>query len=58
MRTKDRRELVSAVQVFQKFEDHLAGPKIEIAGRLIGEQNAGLSHQRAGQHDPLLLSTR
>ena len=58
MSTKDRRELMSAVQVCQKFEDHLAGPKIQVAGRLIGEQDAGLSHQRAGKHDPLLLSTR
>ena len=58
MSTKDRRELMSAVQVFQKFEDHLAGPKVQVAGRLIGEQNAGFSHQRTGKHHPLLLSTR
>jgi len=58
VRAEYRRELVCSVQVFQKFEDHFARPEIQIAGGLIGEQYAGLPHQRPSQHDPLLLSAR
>ena len=58
VRDENRGELMGAVQVFQQLKDHLAGPEIQVAGRLIGEQNTGLSHQSAGQHHPLLFSAR
>ena len=58
VRDENRGELVRAVQTFQELEDHLPGPEIQVPGRLVGEQNRRLAHQRAGQHDPLLLSAR
>ena len=46
------------VQAFEQLEDHFAGPEIEVAGRLIGEQNGRPAHQGPGEHHPLLFSTR
>jgi hypothetical protein len=47
-----------AMQIFQQLENHFASPEVQVAGRLIGKQNTGLSHKGAGQHDPLLFPTR
>ena len=46
------------MQACQKFEDHFAGPEIQISGRFIGQQHGRLSHQGAGQDDPLLFASR
>ena len=35
-----------------------AGSLVEVAGRLVGEQQARLQNQRPGQRDPLLLAAR
>jgi hypothetical protein len=44
---------------FEHQVDHSAtGGRIQAAGRLIGEQNRRLRHERARQCDPLLLSAR
>ena len=46
------------MQAFQEFEDHLAGPEVQISRRFVGQQDGGLSDQRAGQYHALLLSSR
>jgi hypothetical protein len=51
-------ELVGTVQAFQQFEDHFAGPEIQIPRRFVREQDRWFSHQRTGQNNPLLLSPR
>src|SRR5215469_15564222 len=48
-------ELMGSMQAFQQFENHFAGPEIEIARRFVGEQDGRLPDQRASQHDSLLL---
>ena len=45
-------------KVSQQLKNHLAGPEIQVAGRLIGKQYTGLSHKGACQHDTLLFSAR
>ena len=55
---ENRRELVAAVQAFQEFEDHFAGPEIEVPCRLIGQKHARLPDQRPRQRNPLLLPAR
>src|SRR5713101_3890179 len=39
-----------------KAHDHLTGPEVEAAGRLVGEQGAGIAHQRA--RGPPAVATR
>ena len=51
-------EAVRAVQPLQQREDDACGAVVEIAGELIGQQQPGLGHQRAGQRDALLLAPR
>jgi hypothetical protein len=46
------------MQILQQIHDHLAGPEVEIAGGFVGQKDVGVSHQRARQHDALLLPTR
>src|ERR1039458_2681616 len=58
VRDQNRSELMRAVQTFQKFEDHLPGPEIQISRGFVGQQHGRLSHQRPGQYDALLFSTR
>ncbi|MEI9973005.1 MAG: hypothetical protein WDO73_13650 [Ignavibacteriota bacterium] len=58
MSDEDRGELVRTVEIRQEFEDHFPGPEIEVAGGFIGEENLRTAHQRSGQYDALLLSTR
>jgi hypothetical protein len=45
------------MQAFQKIEDHLAGPEVEVSGRFVGEQNRRFSHQSPRQHHALLFSS-
>ena len=45
-------------KVSQQLKNHLAGPEIQVAGRLIGKQYTGLSHKGTCQHDTLLFPAR
>ncbi len=58
MRDENRGELVRAVQILEQRNNHFAGPEIQIAGRLVGEQDARVAGQSTGQSDALLLSAR
>ena len=55
---KNGRELMRTVQVFEEFENHLAGPEIEVSRGFIGQQHSGTTHERARESDSLLLSPR
>ena len=44
------------MQVVEQLKDHFAGPEIEVAGGLVGQQNAGVAHQGARQDHPLLFA--
>ena len=46
------------VQVADQREDLLAGARVEIAGRFVGEQNRRIDRQRAGDRDALALAAR
>src|ERR1017187_4208006 len=58
VRHEYRGEPMRAVQLLQQLENHLAGPEVQVAGRLVGQQNAGFSNKRTGQHDALLFPAR
>ena len=58
VRDKYRRELVRTVKALEEFENHLAGPEIEVSGGFIGQQDAWVADQRPGENDPLLLASR
>ena len=58
MRDVQRGQLPGPMQILEQIHDHLAGPEIEIAGGFVGQQDAGIAHQRAGQYHSLLLSAR
>ena len=58
VRNVKRGQPPGSMQILEQVHDHLARPEIEIAGGLVGQKNAWVTHQRAGQHDSLLLSTR
>ncbi len=47
-----------AHQAPQQTHDSVAGLRVQLAGRLIGQQQRRLVGQRAGDGDPLLLATR
>jgi len=53
-----RGQLPGPMQILQQVHDHLAGPEIEIASGFVGQKDAGVSDQRAGQYDSLLFSAR
>jgi hypothetical protein len=46
----------AAVQVVQQLDDRFAVGRVEVAGRLVGEQDEGLTRQRSGDRDALLLT--
>jgi hypothetical protein len=46
------------MQIAEERNDHLARPKIQVAGWLVSEQNTRVANERPGQSDPLLLSAR
>ena len=46
------------MQVLNQAHDHFAGPEVQAAGRLIGEQDFGFPNQRASQYHSLLFSAR
>ena len=50
-------EPLLAVERDQRFHDLVRGARIEIAGRLVGKQQAWRIDQRPRDRDPLLLAT-
>ena len=42
----------------ERLEDLGAGRVVEVAGRLVGEEERRARHERAGDRDPLLLAGR
>ena len=52
--TKRRAVLVMAAK--QKLDDLSSGRFIEIAGRLVGDDDRGIGHERAGERNALLLA--
>src|SRR5438132_6121299 len=56
MRDNDDR-VAMVVQVAEEVEDLAAGLRVEVAGRLVGQQQRRLVHQRAGDGDALALSS-
>ena len=49
---------VDAVEAEQQVHDLLAGRSVEVAGRLVGEQDVRFAHERARDGDALLLTAR
>src|SRR6266540_371185 len=58
VRDEHDRRLAPAVDVDQEIDDLVAGPRVEIAGRLVGEQDRGLVRERPGDRDALLFAAR
>ncbi len=56
MRRNQRRQLVLAVQSRHQLKNHLPGAAIEIAGRLVRQQNLRLRDQCPSQRQPLLFA--
>ena len=52
----DRRSI--GVQPSEQFHDRPAVLRVEVAGRLVGEQDRGLSTHGSSAGNPLLLATR
>ena len=48
----------SSTALAHELEDLGAGLRVEVAGRLVGEDDLGLAHERARDGDALLLATR
>ncbi len=46
----------SLAELAEELEDHLAGVRVEVAGRFVGEDDLGIVDQRAGDGDALLLA--
>ena len=58
MSSDQRCQLALAVQPRNQFEDHFRRPPVQIARRLIGQEQLRLGDQRPGQRQPLLLASR
>ena len=58
MRHDDQCRLRRAVQLEQQLDDALAGDRIEIAGRLVREQQRRPGHEGPGNGDALLFAAR
>ena len=56
MRHHNRGEAVGDVQPLQQIEDASCGGFVQVAGGLVGQQQAGIADQRSGQRDALLLA--
>ncbi len=54
----DDERMTARVQFVEQMHDLLAGTRIEIARRFVGEDQRGLSHQCAGDGDALALAAR
>src|SRR5437762_5476543 len=58
VRHQHDRDAALYVQLLKNAHDLDAGLRIEVAGRLVGEQQRRAVHRRAGDGDALLLTTR
>ena len=47
-----------AIQAGQQFHDFFAIDRIQVTRWLVGQDEFGIAHYRAGYRDPLLLATR
>ena len=56
MRYHDNRLGVRAIQRLEQIQDFIARLAIQIAGRLIAQQNRWVGHNRAGDADALLFA--
>ena len=50
--------MVSTMQIREQTDDHFAGPEIQVASRLVREQERGFSDKRARKRHSLLLAAR
>src|SRR2546422_11481653 len=46
----------AAVQLAQQLHHRLAVGRVQVPRRLVGEQDRGITHDRTGDRDPLLLT--
>ena len=58
MRDDDNGDAVLAIELRQRLHDLVRGAGIEVAGRLVGQQQTGLIDQGACDCDALLLAAR
>ena len=49
---------MSAVQILQQGNDHFARPEVQVPGRLVSEQNRGVTGQGSSNCNALLLASR
>src|SRR4029079_6907048 len=56
VRHQDDGGLAVAVDVDQQVDDVMAGPAIQVSGRLVGEEDGGIVGERAGDGHALLLA--
>jgi hypothetical protein len=47
-----------AVQVLEQGDDHFSRPEVQVPGRLVGEQNRGVTGQGSSDGNALLLTPR
>ena len=57
MRNHDDRVTI-AMKAFEQRQNLVAGAAIQCAGRFVGQDESGIVHHRAGDDNPLLLSSR
>ena len=55
---ENERERPFLLQLAQQREDLQTGPRIEVAGRLVGQHDRRPPHQRPGDRHALLLAAR
>ena len=58
MGDEDERRAAVALQGEEEVDDRAAGGLVEIAGRLVGDEDGRVRHDRAGDGDALLLAAR
>ena len=56
MRDHDDRLLELAVELLEQVEDLAGGGAVEVAGRLVGDEQVGVGDDRPGDRDALLLA--
>jgi hypothetical protein len=56
MRHEDDGQPVLAIELAEQAEDLLAGLRVEVAGRFVGDQKRASIDERPGDRDALLLA--